>query len=154
MKNSELVEAENGFLIVTNTGQVAPPKTTTVVTDSLLNLSMKEQKTHYYVPHSDIDSGYTYSSQSNQDHSTAVNLVKRVPEKIKVETNYVPLIQYPSPFSKDNKTSPQNCSHTMMAAGNPSNDRCPATYFYSSTSGLVGKWLYDHYLKLMNNCVR
>ena len=20
--------------------------------------------------------------------------------------------------------------------------------------GLVGKWLYDHYLKLMNNCVR
>ena len=24
----------------------------------------------------------------------------------------------------------------------------------SSTSGLVGKWLYDHYLKLMNNCVR
>ena len=23
-----------------------------------------------------------------------------------------------------------------------------------STSGLVGKWLYDHYLKLMNNCVR
>ena len=30
----------------------------------------------------------------------------------------------------------------------------PATYFYSNTSGLVGKWLYDHYLKLMNNCVR
>ena len=23
----------------------------------------------------------------------------------------------------------------------------------SSTSGLVGKWLYDHYFKLMNNCV-
>ena len=42
----------------------------------------------------------------------------------------------------------------MMAAGNPSNGRCPATYFYLSTSGLVGKWLYDHYLKLMNNCVR
>ena len=42
----------------------------------------------------------------------------------------------------------------MMAAGNPSNGMCPATYFYSSTSGLVGKWLYDHYLKLMNNCVR
>ena len=41
-----------------------------------------------------------------------------------------------------------------MAAGNPSNGRCTATYFYSSTSGLVGKWLYDHYLKLMNNCVR
>jgi hypothetical protein len=42
----------------------------------------------------------------------------------------------------------------MTAAGNPSNGRCQATYFYSSTSGLVGKWLYDHYLKLMNNCVR
>ena len=42
----------------------------------------------------------------------------------------------------------------MMAAGNPSNGRCPATYFYSSTSGLVGIWLSDHYLKLMNNCVR
>ena len=41
-----------------------------------------------------------------------------------------------------------------VAAGNPSNGRCPASYFYSSTSGLVGKWLYDHYLKLMNNCVR
>ena len=24
----------------------------------------------------------------------------------------------------------------------------------SSTSGLVVKWLYDHYLQLMNNCVR
>ena len=107
MKNSELVEAENGFLIVTNTGQVAPPKTTTVVTDSLLNLSMKEQKTHYYVPHSDIDSGYTYSSQSNQDHSTAVNLVKRVPEKIKVETNDVPIIQSPSPVSKIIKLLPK-----------------------------------------------
>jgi hypothetical protein len=23
----------------------------------------------------------------------------------------------------------------------------------TSTSGLVGQWLYDHYLKLMNNCV-
>ena len=42
----------------------------------------------------------------------------------------------------------------MMAAGNPNNVRCPATYVYSSTSGLVGKWLYDHYLKIMNNCVR
>ena len=42
----------------------------------------------------------------------------------------------------------------MMAAGNPSNGRCPATYLYSITSGLVGKWLYDHYLKLMTNCVR
>jgi hypothetical protein len=41
----------------------------------------------------------------------------------------------------------------MMAAGNPSNGRCPSTYFYSSTSGLVVKWLYDHYLKFMNNCV-
>jgi hypothetical protein len=40
-----------------------------------------------------------------------------------------------------------------MAAGNPSNRRLPATFFYSSTSGLVGKWLYDHYLKLMDNCV-
>ena len=37
----------------------------------------------------------------------------------------------------------------MMAAGNPSNGRCPATYFYLSTSGLVAKWLYDHYLKLI-----
>jgi hypothetical protein len=26
-------------------------------------------------------------------------------------------------------------------------------FLNSSTSGLVGKWLYDHYLKLMNNCV-
>ena len=42
----------------------------------------------------------------------------------------------------------------MMAAGNPSNGRCPATYFNASTRCLVGKWLYDHYLKLMNNCVR
>ena len=42
----------------------------------------------------------------------------------------------------------------MMAAGNLSNSRSLAAYFYLSTSGLVGKWLYDHYLKLMNNCVR
>ena len=37
----------------------------------------------------------------------------------------------------------------MMAAVNSSNSRCKPTYFYSSTSGL----LYDHYLKLMNNCM-
>ena len=43
----------------------------------------------------------------------------------------------------------------MIAAGNPSNGRCPATYFYSSTSGLVGKWLYDRSLLEFNeNCVR
>ena len=42
---------------------------------------------------------------------------------------------------------------SALAAGNLSNSRCPATYFYSSTCGLVGKWLYDHFLKLMNNCV-
>ena len=36
----------------------------------------------------------------------------------------------------------------MKATGNSSNGRCQATYFYLSTSGLVGKWLYDHYLKL------
>ena len=36
----------------------------------------------------------------------------------------------------------------MRATGNSSNGRCPATYFYLSISGLVGKWLYDHYLKL------
>ena len=112
MKNGELVEAENGYLIVThnivaNNGQVAPSKTTTVVTDSPLNLSMKEQKTHYYVPHSDTDSGYTYSPQQNQDHNTAVNLVKRVPEKIKVETNDFPLIQSPSPVSKIIKLLPK-----------------------------------------------
>jgi hypothetical protein len=41
----------------------------------------------------------------------------------------------------------------MMAAGNPSNGRCPAIYFYSITSGLVGKWLYNQYLKIMNNIV-
>ena len=41
----------------------------------------------------------------------------------------------------------------MMAAGNPSNGSCPATYFYLSTGGFVGKWLYEQYLKLMNNCV-
>ena len=42
----------------------------------------------------------------------------------------------------------------MMAARNPSNGRRAAAYFYLSTSSLVNKWLYDHYLKLMNNCVR
>ena len=31
----------------------------------------------------------------------------------------------------------------MMAAGNPSNGRCSATYIYSSPCGLVGKWLYE-----------
>ena len=36
---------------------------------------------------------------------------------------------------------------------NPSNGRRPAAYFYLSTSGLVGKWLYELNLKLMKNCV-
>ena len=112
MKDGELVEAENGYLIVThnivtNSSQAAPLKTTTVVTDSPLNLSMKEQKTHYYVPHSDTDSGYTYSPQPSQDSNTAVNLVKRVPEKIKVETNDVPIIQSPSSISKIIKLLPK-----------------------------------------------
>ena len=38
-----------------------------------------------------------------------------------------------------------------MAAGYPSICRRPVDYFYSS--GLVGKWFSDHYLKLLNNCV-
>ena len=33
-------------------------------------------------------------------------------------------------------------------------DQIDAIYLKSSTSGLMGKWLYDLYLKLMNNCVR
>ena len=77
---------------MTKNSQVAPPKTTIVVTDSPLNLTFKEQKTHYYVPRSDTDSGYTYSPQPKQDHNTAINLVKRVPQKIKVETNDVLII--------------------------------------------------------------
>ena len=64
MNNGELVEVKNGYLlvthnIVTNNGQVAPLKT-----------------------HSDTHSVYTCSPQPNQDHNTAINLVKRVPEKI------------------------------------------------------------------------
>ena len=42
----------------------------------------------------------------------------------------------------------------MMAAGNPSKSLRPAAYLYLSTGGLVGKWLYGLYLKLMNNYVR
>ena len=41
----------------------------------------------------------------------------------------------------------------MMAAGNPSNCRWQAAYLYSSTSGLVSKWLYKLYLKVMDYCV-
>ena len=41
----------------------------------------------------------------------------------------------------------------MMAAGHSSSGRRPAANFHSRTSGILGKWLYDHYLKLMNNCV-
>jgi len=112
MKNGELVEAENGYLIVTHNimthnAQVVTPKTPSVVNDSPLNLSMKEQKTHYYVPHSDTDSGYTFSPQPNQDINTAVNLVKRVPEKIKVETSDVAIIKSPSPVSKIIKLLPK-----------------------------------------------
>ena len=36
-------------------------------------------------------------------------------------------------------------------------DRVKVKYLFvvepKNTSGLVDKWLYDHYLKLMNNCV-
>ena len=50
IKNGELEDVENGYLIVTHN----------IVTNSPLNLSINEQKTHYYVPHSDTDSGFTY----------------------------------------------------------------------------------------------
>ena len=33
------------------------------------------------------------------------------------------------------------------------NGRRPAAYICLSTSGLVGKWLHELYLKLMNHCV-
>ena len=33
--------------------------------------------------------------------------------------------------------------YKIMAYGNPSNCRHPATYFYLSTNGLVGKWMYE-----------
>jgi hypothetical protein len=38
----------------------------------------------------------------------------------------------------------------MMAAGNPSNSRRPAIYFYLSTIVLVDKWLYELYFILLS----
>ena len=51
------------------------------------------------------------------------------------------------------KTSMKTTHMKTRAAGNPSHIRRCAGYFHSSTSGLVSKWLYDHYMQLMNNCV-
>ena len=111
MKNGELVEAENGYLIVThnimaNNMQAgsAIPTNYAKDKDSPLDLSVKVEATKIYVPHSDTDSGYTNSPQ-DQDQYTAINLVKKAPNVIKVEKNDV--VKTPSPVSKIVKLLPK-----------------------------------------------
>eukprot|EP00092_Neocalanus_flemingeri_P098202 GFUD01125217.1.p1 GENE.GFUD01125217.1~~GFUD01125217.1.p1 ORF type:complete len:441 (-),score=134.21 GFUD01125217.1:58-1194(-) len=85
MRNGELVEDENGYLVVTHNyvvlSNVQAPvdMSNTSSIDSPLNLSVKDQKTSMTTHHhSDTDSGYNSSPRPGQDTNTPVNEVTKV----------------------------------------------------------------------------
>merc|ERR1719186_2125648 len=84
MRNGELVQAVDGYLMITDNVVVGTNVQAPVYTshnnntqDSPLNLSVKNQMTIHH--HSDTDSGYNRSPQTAQGPSTAMNLVTKDP---------------------------------------------------------------------------
>jgi len=103
MKNGELVEADNGHLIVThNIMQVYMDN------DSPLDLSMKTGASQSKVSQSNMDSGYTSSPQPNQEDNSAraiaSNIVK-APSPCPIKSEQ--LFQSPSAVSKIIKLLPK-----------------------------------------------
>merc|ERR1719186_1773143 len=84
LRNGELVEAEDGYLMVTHTNMVvdsvqAPlDMSNTSSKDTPLNLSVKdEMTTHQH--HIKRDNGYNHRTEVLQDSSTAINLITKDP---------------------------------------------------------------------------
>merc|ERR1719186_724853 len=84
MKNGELVEAKDGYLMVThnnmvvNTVQAPMDLSNTFTKDTPLNLSVKEEMTTHQ-HHFERDNGYNHRTQVPQDSSTAINLITKDP---------------------------------------------------------------------------
>ena len=93
MKNGELVESQNGHLIVTHNITLNNNQEH-VDSDTPLDLSMKSGFSHMQGKHFDTDSVFASSPQPNQDDTRGINLDRRVPNlgvpKIEnVESSYI-----------------------------------------------------------------
>merc|ERR1719186_2474232 len=84
MRNGELVEAKDGYLMVThtnivvNTVQTPMDMSNTTTKDTPLNLSVKDEvTTHQH--HFERNNGYNHRTQVPQDSSTAINLTTKDP---------------------------------------------------------------------------
>merc|ERR1719186_1096574 len=84
MRNGELVEAKDGYLMVThtnivvNTVQAPMDMSNTSTKDTPLNLSVKDEvTTHQH--HFERNNGYNHRTKVPQDSSTAVNLTTKDP---------------------------------------------------------------------------
>ena len=78
MKNGELVESQNGHLIVTH-NLTLNNNQEHVDSDTPLDLSMKSGFSHMQGKHFDTDSVFASSPQPNQDDTRGINLVRKVP---------------------------------------------------------------------------
>jgi len=132
MRNGELVEAEDGYLMVThnvvNTGHGQAPvdMSKTSKQDSPLNLSVKDQMTTHQ---SDTDSGYNHSPQLAQDSTTAMNLITKGPSMsgfTKIQTKDVTILLPPAPVTKVTKLvkiAPKPaCSAEVVTAVKPKDE--------------------------------
>jgi len=115
MRNGELVQAVDGYLMITDNvvvgSNVQDPVYTshnTTTQDSPLNLSVKnEMPTHH---HADTDSGYNPSPQSVQVSSTAMNLVTKdasMQVATKIKASGVTIILPPAQGVKFTKLLPK-----------------------------------------------
>merc|ERR1719186_898011 len=103
MRNGELVEAKDGYLMVTHTNMVVGSvqaqmnMCNTSNKDAPLNLSLKEETTTH---HSGSYSSFNHSPQVAQDSSTAINLITKGPDMQglnKIQARGVTILVPPAP---------------------------------------------------------
>merc|ERR1719186_2317804 len=105
MRNGELVEAKNGYLMVTHTNMVVSSvqaqmnMSSTSNKDAPLNLSLKDEMTTNH-HHSGSYSSYNHSPQVAQDYNTAINLITKGPDMQgvnKIQARGVTILLPPAP---------------------------------------------------------
>merc|ERR1719186_2519025 len=105
MRNGELVEAKNGYLMVTHTNMVVSSvqaqmnMSSTSNKDAPLNLSLKDEMTTNH-HHSGSYSSFNHSPQVAQDSNTAINLITKGPDMQgvnKIQARGVTILLPPAP---------------------------------------------------------
>jgi len=104
MRNGELVESKDGYLMVTHTNMVvdtvqAPmDMSNTSTKDTPLNLSVKDEVTTRQ-HHFERDNGYKHRTPIPQDSSTAINLITKDPSlqgEIKIQASGLTILLPPA----------------------------------------------------------